>query len=168
MGGETSMRPARLVMSLAATGLAFLILSAAAQAMGSFSVRPGQSDPAEPVTRAYFKPLLAPGGSISQTVIVSNPGASTVHLLVYPVDGLTGQTTGTVYGNRSDRLRKAGLWVKPDLSQLGVPAGREVSVPFTVHVPSGAKPGDHVAGIAFEDADHRTSRGPVQLTENFR
>src|SRR5437588_9148860 len=113
MGGETSMRPARLVMSLAATGLAFLILSAAAQATGSFSVRPGQSNPAEPITRAYFKPLLRSGGSISQTVIVSNAGARPVRLLVYPLDGLTGQTTGTVYANRRDPRRKAGLWVNP-------------------------------------------------------
>src|SRR4030081_1526021 len=162
------MRTARLVLSVAAMGLVLFGFSAAAQAMGSYSVRPGQSNPAEPVTRAYFKPLITPGGSITQTVIVSNTGASTLRLLVCRVDGLTGQTTGTVYANRRDRVRKAGLWVNPGVSQLSVPAGREVSVPFTVRVPRRAKPGDHVAGIALEDANQRTSSGSFRITEIFR
>jgi hypothetical protein len=168
MGGKTSMRTTRLVLSVAVLGLLVLGLSTTAQAVGSFSVRPGQSNPAEPATRAYFKPIVKPGGSISQTVIVSNGGPSTVHLLVYGVDGLTGQTTGTVYGNRGDRVHKAGLWVKAGISRISVPAGGEVSVPFTVRVPGLAKPGDHVAGIAFQDATHHTSSGSFRITEILR
>ena len=75
------MRTARLVLSVAAMSLVLFGFSAAAQAMGSYSVRPGQSNPAEPVTRAYFKPLITPGGSITQTVIISNTGASTLRLI---------------------------------------------------------------------------------------
>jgi hypothetical protein len=168
MGGETSIRTGRLALSVAVWGLLFLGLTTTAQAVGSFSVRPAQSNPAEPVTRAYFKPLAKPGASFSQAVIVSNNGSSTVHLLVYAVDGLTGQTTGTVYGDRGDRVRKAGLWVRAGISQISVPAGREVSVPFTVRVPRRAKPGDHVAGIAFQDATQHTSSGSFRITEIFR
>jgi hypothetical protein len=163
MGRALSTRTATAVACAATAGLLLFGFTGLARAMGSFSVRPGQSNPAEPVTRAYFKPIVKPGRSISQTVIVSNAGTSAIRLLVYAVDGLTGQTTGTVYGDRSDRLRKAGLWVKVGVSQIAVPAGQQVSVPFTVHVPPRAEAGDHVAGIAFEGADPTTSGGHFQI-----
>src|ERR1700749_1942775 len=87
-------------------GLALMIAvvapAAAHAAAGStnFSVRPGHFDPADPVQRAYFKHAAPPGQSFSDDVVVTNAASVPVTLRVYPVDGLTGQTSGAVYANR--------------------------------------------------------------------
>jgi hypothetical protein len=153
----------------AAVAAVFLFgASSVARAAGSFSVRPGQSDPADPATRAYFKPLVNPGRSAYHSVIVANTGTNTVHLRVYAVDGLTGKTTGTVYANRRDRVRKAGEWVTPRVSEITISAGKHVPVAFTIRVPTSAKAGDHVAGIAFEDVNPRVSGARFRITEIIR
>jgi hypothetical protein len=141
---------------------------ASAVGLRGFSVRPAHSDPADPATRAYFKPVVRRGGSFSDAVIVSNSGGTPLQLRTYPVDGLTGQTTGTVYANRGDRVKKAGTWVGVGSSRITVPAGQQASVAFTVRVPLHAKAGDHVAGIAFENANRRSSGGSFQITEIIR
>jgi hypothetical protein len=84
------------------------------------------------------------------------------------VDGLTGQTTGTVYANRSDRVKKAGAWIRLSGRQLTVAPGQQVSVAFTVRVPLQARAGDHVAGIAFDDTKPRSSGGSFRITEIIR
>jgi hypothetical protein len=154
------------VATIAATlllgGLAF------AGGLGGFSVRPAHSDPADPATRAFFKPVVRRGGSFSDSVVVSNTGRTPLRLLTYPVDGLTGQTTGTVYANRRDAVRKAGRWVRLGTSRITVAPGQMASVPFTVGVPMRAKAGDHVAGIVFEQANPKTSGKGFRITEIIR
>jgi hypothetical protein len=167
MGRALTFRTAGLVVA-AAFGLSLVGFSSVAQALGGFSVRPGRSNPADPVTRAYFKPTLRAGGSTVQSVIVANSGSTSVALRVYPVDGLTGQTTGTVYANRRDPVRKAGRWVTLGVSRITVPAGQQLSVPFVVRVPRSATAGDHVAGIAFEVATPKTSPGRFRIKEVIR
>ena len=76
-----------------------------------------------------------------------------VSLYVYPVDGLTGATSGAVYANRADPRVGAGLWLTAAVPSITVAPHTQNDVSFTVRVPSDATPGDHVAGIAFEDAD---------------
>src|SRR5262249_37477636 len=72
----------------------------AAGAPASFSVRPGHYDAADPASRAYFKRVVARGGTFSDTVVLANSGHDPLTLLVNAVDGLTGQTSGSVYANR--------------------------------------------------------------------
>jgi hypothetical protein len=134
----------------------------------SFSIRPGHYDAADPASRAYFKRTVAPGASFSDDVVVSNGGSAPVTLLVYPVDGLTGQTSGSVYANRDAPRRKAGAWLRVDAGRITVQPGTEMTVGFTARVPAGAAPGDHLAGIAFEDTDVSTSQGRFQVRQVLR
>jgi hypothetical protein len=143
-------------------------VTAWAASSGGFAVKPSHSDPADPATRAYFKPVLRPGATLHDSVVVSNLGPSPVDLLVYGVDGLTGQTSGSVYGNRGDKLRKAGAWVTPDASKITVPPRASLSVGFRVRVPAAAAPGDHLAGVAFENAHPQTSGGKFAVREVVR
>jgi hypothetical protein len=168
MTGAISKPTAVAVAAATVVAICLFAASSVASAAGTFSVRPGQSDPADPATRAYFKPAIKAGASASQSVVVSNTGTSVVRLVVYAVDGLTGVTTGTVYANRQDRVRKAGAWVKPSVSRVTLQAGQTTSVAFTIRVPKGALAGDHVAGIAFEDADPTTSGGRFRIKEIIR
>jgi hypothetical protein len=65
---------------------------------------------------------------------------------------LTGVTSGTVYANHSDPLRKAGRWLIPGVQHITLSPHQHQKVSFTVNVPAGARPGDHVAGLAFGKA----------------
>jgi len=161
----------RSTRALCCTGLALAAIAAlAAQGAGaaSFSIRPGHYDAADPASRAYFKRAVAPAGSFSDDVVVSNGGSTPVTLLVYPVDGLTGQTSGSVYANRETPRRKAGAWVRVDAPRITVLPGTEATVGFTARVPAGTRPGDHLAGIAFEDTDVGTSSGRFQVRQVLR
>lgn len=156
-----------LAVALATASLAFCGATLAA-GIGGFSVRPGDINPANPATRAYFVHTVAAGGSFTDHVVVDAPGSQAVDLRVYPVDGLTGTTSGAVYSNRQDPLRRDGIWVRPARSRVVVGAHREALVGFTVHVPASARPGDHLAGLAFEGAHPQTSKGKFSVTEVIR
>lgn len=149
-------RAAGLVSALVA-GL-FWLPAAPASAGFGIALRPGHFDPNDAATKAYFKPSVAPGETFTDQVIVTNTGDTPIDLAVSGVDGLTATTSGAVYGNRQDPVKKAGAWVSTATSTVTVPPRAELPVPFTVKVPKDAGAGDHLAGIAFEDT-HPTSAG---------
>ena len=132
--------------------LATVDVAAAAPEAGGIGLAPAHFDPSNPRTRAYFIHDVAPGQSFADTVIVTNTGTSSVDLHVNAVDALTGVTTGAVYANRQDPVRRWGAWVTPSVSEVTAPPQSRTPVDFTVHVPADARPGDHLAGIAFENA----------------
>lgn len=141
---------------------------AAAASIGGFSVRPSHFDPNNPATRAYFVETARAGQTIQDSVVVDNPGPSTIQLKVYPVDGLTGATSGAVYSDVADPLRKAGRWVTPATGFMTVAPGETRTIPFAVQVPAGTTPGDHLAGIAVQNAHPQRSPGRFSITEVVR
>ncbi|HUK97486.1 MAG TPA: hypothetical protein VLV46_07500 [Gaiellaceae bacterium] len=147
-----------------------LVAASAASAAGAatFSVRPGHYSAADPATKAYFKRQVGRGGSFSDDVVVSNGAAAPLTLYVYPVDGLTGQTSGSVYANRGRPRRKAGAWIHTSVSRITIPAHATAAVHFTAVVPAKAVPGDHLAGIAFQDAHVITSKGKFRVRQILR
>ncbi len=167
-----SSSPWRLV---AASGLCALAVvapgahavAAPADGNATFSVSPANPDPADPLTRAYFRPVVMPGASVDEAVTVADTGDTPVDLLVYPVDGVTGTTSGTVYANRADPRVRAGVWLTSSVSSVSIAPHQRRLVGFRVAVPSTAGPGDHVAGIAFEDA-HPTRAAGQSVTEVIR
>ena len=141
---------------------------ASAASIGGFSVRPAHFDPNNPATRAYFIESARAGQTLQDRVVVNNPGPTAIQLRVYPVDGLTGATSGAVYSDATDPLRKAGRWVTPGTNFLTVPPGTTTYVSFAVQVPAGTSPGDHLAGIAVQNAHPRRSPGRFSITEIVR
>ena len=136
---------------------------------GGFGAAPAHPDPNDPATRAYFKAVLAPGQSYSDEVLVTSSSDTALSLIISPVDGLTGQTSGAVYANREAPVRKAGTWVTPSISALSLAPGAQALVPFQVTVPPDATPGDHLAGIAVENAKpEQAAGGQFAVTEVFR
>lgn len=139
-----------------------------AAATGGFGAAPAHSNPADPATRAYFKPVIAPGGSLSDEVLVTSTSDAPIQLLVSAVDGLTGQTSGAVYANRQDPVTKAGRWVTPSTSAVTLAPHARQLIAFTVQVPTTAVPGDHLAGIAFQNANPTNSGGQFGVTTVVR
>ena len=134
----------RLAALLILTSFALPSLAAAATAGPVFGLR-AVGNP----KRGYFVYNLAPGASRSGGVIVSNTGNRAGTVKLYSADGSTGQTTGTIY--LTDRKpTRAGSWVKLARSSVTLAPGAIKTVPFTVKVPKGARPGQWVAGIVAE------------------
>lgn len=157
-----------LAAAFAAASTLFGPLATADPGGGGFNVRPAHSDPAVPATSSYFLRRVARGGWFRDQVIVGNPGPGAVTLRVSAVDGLTGVTSGAVYANRQDRVRRDARWVRPDGGVVTVAPGTHVAVGFTVRVPLRATVGDHLAGLAFEDAQRHQSRGRFSVIEIVR
>ena len=130
---------------------------ASAAETGGLAVHPATFDPNDPATRAYFKPVVTPGGTFSGAVVVSNTSDAPLSAYVYPVDGATSQTAGAVYLDRSDPITKAGRWVTVPSTTLTLAPHSETQVPFTVSVPANAVSGDHLAGIAVENQAAQTA-----------
>ena len=142
--------------------------AAEAAGLGGFSVRPAHFDPNNPATRAYFIESARPGQTVHDAVVVTNTGTATIQLKVYGADGLTGVTSGAVYSNAQVRLRKAGRWVTAGENLVTLGAGKSTTIPFAVAVPAGTTPGDHLAGIALQNAHPQRTPGKFSITEVLR
>jgi hypothetical protein len=157
-----------LLATACAVAFGVLVPAANAATIGGFGARPAHYDSSNPATRAYFIRTVRRGGSFTDQVVVSNTETKPVTLRVYPVDGLTGATSGVVYGNRQDQLKGAGQWVTPASTQVTVPARSQITVGFNVKVPNSAGVGQHLAGIALEDIHSGKSSGRFSVTEVLR
>ncbi len=159
-------------LSLLATAFAVAggVFAPGAQAatIGGFGARPAHFNPQVPASRAYFIRSVQRNGSFTDQVVVTNTARTPVSLRVYAVDGLTGATSGVVYGNRGVALQGAGQWVTPAVSMVTVPANSQTTVGFTLHVPGNAAVGQHLAGLALEDVHAGKSSGRFSVTEVLR
>jgi hypothetical protein len=157
-----------LQLSVVAAGLVALgapIMASAAPSAGGVGLAPAHVDPNNSASRAYFILDGAPGQRKSDAVVVTNTADTATDLLVNAVDGVTGVTSGAVYANRQDPVRRAGAWVTPASSTVTVPPkSRTTTVAFTLQVPADATPGDHLAGLAFENAHPATTSGNLAVT----
>jgi hypothetical protein len=137
----------------------------AATAGGGVSLRPLHPDTATP---SYFTLHLPSGASAHDEVVITNTSTQSVSLAVSAVDGLTGQTSGSVYANRQDAVREAGLWVTPEITSLTLAGNASRTVGFTVQVPKGASAGDHLAGIAVENTVPTSSGNGFSIKQILR
>jgi hypothetical protein len=117
---------------------------------------------------SYFTLRAKAGTTVADALIIANHSAAPITLDISPVDGLTGQTSGSVYANRQDKVYKAGLWVTPNLASMVLPAQTQRTVTFVVKVPAGAPAGDHLAGIAVENTVPTSSSNGFAIRQILR
>jgi hypothetical protein len=160
-------RATRAAAGLAALALAGLALApdmAAAAGVGGFGVQPLQADH----NRGYFVFRMRAGSARTGYLEAFNTSEESLSLRVYAVDGLTGVTSGVVYGDRADRVAGAGAWLEPSAPQVALGPGGRQRMGFKLQVPSGTAPGDYLAGFALENANPATSGGRFQIKEIVR
>jgi hypothetical protein len=138
---------------------------AAARAEASFALKPVTFDPALDATKSYFIVAVKPGEIVRNQVRVVNTGGKTGTAFLYPVDATTGQTSGAVYLARQAARRDAGGWITIARRRVTLAPGAATVVPFTVHVPPGAGPGDHLGAIVAENAEVQkpSGRGALRI-----
>jgi Bacterial protein of unknown function (DUF916) len=158
---------ATLILGSPPAGAATATAPPGATPAGSgISLQPAHVDPAHPIS--YFTFDSAAGTQITDAVVVTNKSKVPVTLDVAAVDGLTGQTTGSVYANQGDPVRNAGMWVSLPGNSIELAPSSSKTVSFTVSVPSDAVAGDHLAGVAFQSPPAAATAGGFQVTQVIR
>ena len=97
--------------------------------------------------RSSYSYSVAPGGTVSDGLVVTNRGDSALDLGVYAADGYTteaGDLDLVVAGADSVGI---GAWVTADRSAVTIEPGSSATIPFTLTVPTNATPGDYQGGI---------------------
>lgn len=120
------------------------------QALGSFGIRPTHTSSEDPSDGAYFTYELEAGGTRTDEAFVINNSADPVTLALFPADGATAINGGTAFAAADEERNGVRAWLSLDATSLSLGPGESTTVPFTVHVPSDAEPGDHVAGLVIE------------------
>lgn len=100
-----------------------------------------------PGTRAHFGYDLAPGGTVSDYVGVTNLSTRPLTLRLYAGDAFNTATGGFDLQPGSTQPTDVGSWVSLKQRRITIPARRRLDIPFTLTVPAGATPGDHAGGI---------------------
>ena len=149
----------KLYVLLLGLFLAALAPSAHAADNGSWSVYPASSKIA---ARPYFYLSADPGTSISDNVVVANKTAGPLTFRLYAADAYnTARDGGFAVRTMHETQHGVGAWARPARSRITVPAHGRVTVPFTLHVPEGAEPGDHPGALVA--LDERIDRGGGSL-----
>jgi Bacterial protein of unknown function (DUF916) len=125
----------------------------------TFALIPEHYDPSLHASQSYFIAVERPGQMYTNSFRIRNLGKQTGTALLYAVDATTGQTSGAVYLDGSKPRRDVGAWVTLGARSVTLAPGQSRIVPVTVHVPAGARPGDHLGGIVAERT--RRSRAPA-------
>ncbi|MEU4350586.1 DUF916 domain-containing protein [Streptomyces sp. NPDC023838] len=154
---STSRRSAPLlaVLGLLAAFTALPTLQApSAQAAdnGRWSVFPVHQGASNTPTRAYFRMTADRGATVRDKVTVKNLDARTTTFQLYGTDGYnTPRDGGFAVRDKAERMTDIGAWTRLDRTEVTVPGGGEVTVPFTLTVPKDAEPGDHPGAIVALD-----------------
>ncbi|MFK8912600.1 DUF916 domain-containing protein [Streptomyces sp. YS-3] len=150
----TSRRPAPLlvVLGLLAALVALPLSPAHAADNGRWSVFPVHQGAPDTPARAYFRMTTDRGATVHDKVTVKNLDARTATFQLYGTDGYnTPRDGGFAVRNKAERMTGVGAWTRLDRTEVTVPGGGQVTVPFTLTVPTGAEPGDHPGAIVALD-----------------
>ena len=163
MKGVAGKALSAFALPTAAAMLVFAVLTAPAGAEGPVQI--GIQPAHQPAGQgAYFSYELEAGATITDEAVVINSGEDAVTLKLYAADGITAINGSTAFAAADEELTGVRSWLSTGISEIGVPAGQRVSVPFTVSVPAGAPAGDHVAGWIIEAPPKAGSSGGVAAT----
>ncbi|MGW2723918.1 WxL protein peptidoglycan domain-containing protein [Streptomyces sp. NPDC001492] len=141
--------------------LALFVAPAPAHAAdnGSWSVYPASLKVA---ARPYFYLSADPGTTIEDKVVVANRTGQPLSFRLYAADAYnTPRDGGFAVRTVREKQRGVGAWAKPATSRVTVPAHGKVTVPFTLHVPEDAEPGDHPGALVA--LDERIDKGDGSL-----
>lgn len=117
--------------------------------------------PVSPARLGYFVLAGKPGATLRGKIQVINVGTRAGRTSLYAVDATTGQTSGAVYRSRQEPRRGVGGWIKLSTGTIELGPGQSRVVPFSVRVPSGASPGQHLGGIVAQRSTSTSTSTPA-------
>ncbi|MGW0552867.1 WxL protein peptidoglycan domain-containing protein [Streptomyces sp. NPDC002926] len=137
---------------------------------GNWSVYPASpprsagGTPAEPGRRPCFYLSADPGATLTDQVTVTNKTAAPLTFRLYAADAYnTERDGGFAVRTLKEKQRGVGAWAKPGRDRVTVPGNSSVTVPYTMHVPEDAEPGDHPGALVALDEHINPSTGPLAV-----
>lgn len=97
------------------------------------------------------------GTKQSATIIVKNLGVAPADYKIYGVDATQSAQGTFALTTQTAEQHHVGQWIKFEESDITVPPGEEMVVPFLIDIPSSATPGAYAGGIAVEDKGKNSS-----------
>ena len=133
-------RPFSHILLFLSTLVLILGNTVIASAQGpNFGIRP------EDKTQSYFQFSLAPGESIQDALIASNPNDFPLALNILMVRGSTMAGGGITF---TEDTSGAAQWVTfPDADVVELDPSSQIVLPFQLNVPADALPGEYVVGF---------------------
>lgn len=122
--------------------------------------------PQSTMTAGFIKLAVVSGGSSQAYFYATNTSSRTAKITLFPADGITGVTTGIVYGDIADTPRRAGAWITPDTGSFTLEPRTERRVNFTVSVPPGTPTGDHIGGVVMQQVNPASNGQVKQIVRN--
>lgn len=158
-------RTAFAAAAAAAVLLAFATPVAAQEnAPATWGVNPSSQD--GPDGRAAFDYALDPGGTVIDFVGVSNFSTEPITLRLYASDAFTSESGAFDLLPADQEPVDVGSWIGFNESTLTIDPQTRLDVPFALHVPADATPGDHVGGIVAAVTEESTdASGNAVLVE---
>ncbi|MCU1464770.1 MAG: hypothetical protein JWM72_698 [Actinomycetia bacterium] len=106
-----------------------------------------------------------PGDSVTQSIRVSNPNDHSVTVTLDAVDAVTGDLTGVQLGRPGSPRALTSRWFVVSSPEITLAPKMARDVPFTLHVPPNATPGQYLAGISasvpLSSDDTKTKQPPA-------
>ena len=107
--------------------------------------------------RQNYDYAAEPGDRLDDRLVVVNNGTAPVDLALYAADAFTTEAGQLDLRTRDHAPVGIGAWLRLDRDRINLQPGESEEIPFTVTVPAGAAPGDHMGGIVTTPAS--TSNG---------
>jgi WxL Interacting Protein, peptidoglycan binding domain len=140
----------RLGVLLAGAGLALALapsIPASAADNGSWAIVPATSSQNTTSNRAFFAIETAAGQVVRDAVAITNVTADPLTLQLYPADAFNSPGAGFALRPQNEANTDVGSWITLRSDEVTIKPKATIKVPFTMDVPPGATPGDHVGGI---------------------
>lgn len=142
---------------LAAVALLLLATPANATELGFTACpRPGSSNAAS----GFFKFDADPGGTVRREMVLTNLTGEAKVLRIAPCDGAAATFGGVAYTDSQRKPVAVGGWIRLVRTEVTLPPGESVRVPFVVEVPDDATTGVHLGGISLWEPAAATTTGP--------
>jgi hypothetical protein len=165
--GGIGMRRARRAVVFVAAAFIASAGAVAPAAAGKFGDVVGATTaPGSQISKAghFFLLDAGPGSTVTQSFRVNNPNGHPVTVAVEAVDAITGEQTGVELGKPGSAKALISRWVVVSTPEVTLAPATYRDIPFTVHVPVNATPGQYLAGVSasvpLSAADAAAAKAP--------
>ncbi|WP_165845454.1 WxL protein peptidoglycan domain-containing protein [Streptacidiphilus pinicola] len=140
-----------LMMTAAGTAAACPVRDSGVVGPATFGLAPAPTPAGSP--RSYFDLSVPPGGSLQDSVIVTNTGDVAEQLKLDVSNGITAANSGTAYQSPPGACAGPGCWVTGLPATVSLAPHERRMISFRVTVPDGIASAQYLAGITAESAD---------------
>jgi len=131
--------------------------AAPGEVVHSWALSPaGSDDPLEAGNRPNLTYSADPGTELTDAVTLFNYGTAQLTFRVYGVDAYNTADGAIDVTPGTDDPTEVGSWVTMAQEYITVPAGQQVTIPFTLDVPDNATPGDYRGAVLASNQSRST------------